>query len=445
MTAAQGPFSGDLTPACWDEKTFLHEVMGDFLVDNYDACLMGGAPAIWDEVAGCYRISYDAWDEAIIRTTTGTRVNHRREVAEYLKIIAPKVDPREQPQFIAVENGLVDPFEEGFGTARNDGSYVGFYRNSPDIPICNVLPVVWVPGAYDEATDRWLDSYCDGDEAMRANLEEVFALCIYRGQEVQQSAWLIGAGGNGKSSFINVLLRFLGHSNYSTVDMDDLGHRFGLPEMVGKLANIGDDQMVSRIDARSCKVFKKLVVGSEIEVEQKNKPRYRVKPYCGFVFSTNDFPVLADTSDGMLDRIHGINFSKRFRFTDQQVARIEDVLDYPESRSYLLGLALNRLPALVGRGGFTPTAYSISKRREIDIESNSVAAFANDCLTYELVVDQVRDELYAKYVNFCERMGYDSAVSMTKFSTRINKLFGVTTAKDGPVLGGVQQRMFRAR
>lgn len=445
MSDALNPFTDDAVPAFWDEKTFLHEVMGDYLVESYDACQMGGAPAVWDTVAGRYKVSYDSWDEAIINTTPGTKVCHRKEVTEYLKIKAPKLDPRAYPQYIAVENGLVNPFEEGFGTLGEDGQTIGYYLNSPEIPICNILPVTWDPTAYDQATDDWLASYCQGDEGMRANLEELFALCIYRGQEIQQSVWLIGDGGNGKSSLINVLLRFLGEGNYSTVDMDDLSHKFGLPEMVGKLANIGDDQMVTKIDARACKIFKKMVVGSEIEVEQKNRPRFRVKPYCSFVYSTNAFPILADTSDGMLDRIHGINFTRRFRYTDGQIARIEDVLDNPTSRSYLLNLALRRLPAMVRRGGFTPTVYSTQKRHEINLESNSVLAFATEYLDYSHVVDQIRDDIYVKYLDFCERNGYKSPVSIQKFSTRINKIFNLTTAKDGPVLGGVQQRMFRAK
>lgn len=440
-----GIFTTITPPLFWDKRTFLHENMGNYLMDEYHACLMGGAPALWDDALDHYVVSYDAWAKAIIDTTSDTRTSHRNEVSEYLKLRAPRLDPCSMPQYIAVANGVVDPFKDGFGGLDEDGNTVGFYLNSPDFPICNVLPVTFDPNAYDEATDRWLDSYCDGDEGMRVNLEEVFALCIYRGADVQQSVWCLGEGGNGKSTYLNVLQRFVGKENCSSIDMDDLSGRFNLPEMVGKLANIGDDQLVTKIDARSCKVFKKAVVGSELEVEQKHQPRYKVRPYCAFVFSLNKFPQLADTSDGMLDRLHVINFSKRFRFTDTQVNRMEDVLDTDVSRSYLLNLALKRLPDLVRRGGMTPTAFSRKQRREIELDSNSVAAFAHECLTADNVVNQQRDELYADYTRFCETWGFDAPVNPRTFSQRIGRRFNVVARHDGPRINGVQQTVFRPR
>lgn len=440
------PFDNDDTPMFWTDKgKFLHEAMGDYMMDNFGACQMAGAPAVWDNVEGRYRISYDVWDLIVVNATPGTKVSNRKEVAEYLKLVSPNKDPRACPEYVAVENGLVNPFEEGFGTRRDDGTYVGFCDNTPDIPVCNIIGAKWDPDAYDEDTDRWLDSYCEGDEEMRANLEEVFALVIYRGQEIQQSVWLIGEGGNGKSLFITVLLKFVGAGNYSTVDMDDLGHKFGLPDMAGKITNIGDDQLVTTISAKSCKVFKKMVVGSEIEIEQKNRPRYRIKPYNSFVYSTNVFPLLADTSDGMLDRIHAIKFNKRFRGTSDRIPNIEELLDTPQSRSYLLNLALKRLPGMVKRGGFTPTEYSRRKRRQINLESDSVALFAEECLTRDKVINTARDDLYREYKDFCESSGFGRREEVTRFSTRINKIFNCRTEKDGPVRNGVQMRMFREK
>ena len=444
---AASPFTTNDPPPFWNEKgsKFYHEVMGDYLMDEYHACLMGGAPALWDATQGHYVVSYDAWAKAIIDTTGGTTVHQRNEVSEYLKLRAPRLDPCSMPHYIAVANGIVDPFVDGFGELDENGATIGFYVNSPDFPICNVLPVTFDPNAYDEATDRWLDSYCDGDEGMRTNLEEVFALCIYRGSDVQQSVWLLGDGGNGKSTFINVAVNFVGAGNCSSIDMDDLNGRFNLPEMVGKLANIGDDQLVTKIDARSCKIFKKAVVGSELEVEQKNQPRYKVRPYCAFVFSLNKFPQLADTSDGMLDRLHVINFAKRFRFTGEQVSRMEDVLDNDQSRSYLLNLALKRLPDLVRRGGMTPTAFSRKQRREIELDSNSVAAFADEYLTFENVVNKERDEIYQEYLAFCETWGLAAPVTPRTFSQRVGRIFNVVAKHDGPRYRGKQQTVFRAR
>ena len=438
-------FTSTDPPLFWDNKTFLHENMGDYLMDEYHACLMGGAPALWDSGLGHYVVRYDAWAKAIIDTTGGTRTSNRNEVSEYLKLRAPSLDPCSMPQYIAVANGIVNPFEDGFGELDEQGQIVGFYLNGPDIPICNVLPAYFDPNAYDETTDKWLDSYCDGDEGMRVNLEEVFALCIYRGADVQQSVWCLGEGGNGKSTFLNVVERFVGIDNCSSIDMDDLAGKFNLPEMVGKLANIGDDQLVTKIDAKSCKVFKKAVVGSELEVEQKHQPRYKVRPYCSFVFSLNKFPQLADTSDGMLDRLHVINFSKRFRFTGEQINRMEDVLDNDQSRSYLLNLALKRLPDLVKRGGLTPTKFSIRQRREIELDSNSVSSFAHECLTFEHVVNCERDYLYSQYLSFCETWGFAAPVTPRTFSQRIGRIFNVVAKHDGQRVNGIQMTVFRPK
>ena len=422
---------------------FLHENMGDDLIELEHARLIGGAPAIWNNVNKRYELGLDVWDRAIIRRCEGTTKANRNEVRAYLDIVAPRFD-LENTNLVACKNYVLDPFKEGFGTKDEAGNYIGVYQNSPELNLTNVLSIDWDPTAYDEPMDRFLDSYASNDPLVRVNIEEVIAACIYHGSEIQMLACFVGPGGNGKSGLFDAFKELLGKDNRSTVDLEDLGVRFGLPPIVGKLANIGDDISSELIPAKPLAVVKKIVTGNEVMVEEKCMPKYEVKPYCTLVFSANEFPRLGDVTKGMLDRIHGIELSVNFRDNpDIRIMQPRTIFGTDAAKQYMLNLALKRLPEVVARGGFTQTEYSESHKQKVLLDNDSVAFFADEKVTRGDVVDQTVESVYLKYKNFCEEVNV-KAVSQRKFTSRINRIYGLTTEKDMYIVGsGKQLRAFR--
>lgn len=429
----------------WNDKCtkFYHENMTNDLIELHHARFIDGMPAIWDGFSGRYRIGYDAWDAAIVELTQGTTVNQRREVTSLLRIRAPRIDQGDT-HLVACANGVIDPWQDGYDVLDDDGHSSGFIFNTPDLNIPNVLPVDWNPDAYDEATDNALNQFSCWDDETRAVLEEVLAACIYRGRELQNMAVLIGNGGNGKSVFLRMLMGLLGRENVSTIDLRDIGRRFMQAPLVGKLANVGDDIADGIIEAAPLSIVKKIVTGDAISVEEKYRAVDTFRPYASLVFSANQFPRLADYTGGMLDRIHGVHFAADFRHNpDVRVTNIWELLDTDISRQYLLKLALARLPALVSRGGFTPTSYSKTMREAVLNDNDSVAYWIDtEGIRQSHVSGRAVSEVYSMYRSFCENAGR-KPVEQRAFTSRVNKRLDTFTNKD-VYLGGRQVRGFHA-
>lgn len=410
---------------------FYHEAMARDLIDIRCARFIDGMPCSWDAYEGRFRIGHDAWAADMVDLTSGTTTAHRKEVASYLHLVAPRFEQGDA-HLIACANGVVDPWCEGFEELDADGYSPGFTLNSPEQNIPNVLPVEWDPTAYDEATDEALDAFSCGDPLTRANLEEVLAACVYRGRyELQNMAVLVGEGGNGKSVFLHMLEGLLGPENYAAIDLRDVGRRFMQAPLVGKLANIGDDIADGIVDAGPLSVVKKIVTGDSLTIEEKFGHPYTVRPYATLVFAANRFPRLADYSGGMLDRIFAIRFDADFRHDGaRRVTDISERLATERSRQYLLNLALRRLPALVRRGGFTPTPYSEAMRETVRLTNDSVGFWIdNEGVRPSHVDGRAVGEIYAMYKDFCHGAGR-SPVEQRTFTTRVNRQLGTTTAKD---------------
>ena len=413
-----------------DKGRFYHDAMALDLMDLRSARFIEGIPAIWDELEGRYRMRYAGWDAAIVDLCSGTTQQNRKEVASYLSIIGERHNQGD-PHLIACANGVINPWVKDYDALDDEGHSVSFVFNTPENDIPNVLPVTWDPNAYDEATDKALDAFACGDAGTRLNLEEILAACIYRGREIQQMAVLVGDGGNGKSVYLDMLSKMLGPDNVTSIDLRDVGKRFMQAPLMGKLANIGDDIADGFIESAPLSIIRKVVTGNPITIEEKYHPPYDARPYATMVFSANVFPRIADSTQGMLDRFHAVRFAADFRHNPEaRITNISELLDNDLSRSYLLNLALRRLPDLVRRGGFTPTPYSEAERGSLLLDNDSVAYWIDtNGITARYADGKTVEGLYREYADFCGSAGR-KPVEQRTFTRRVNKRLGTRTAKD---------------
>ena len=66
---------------------------------------------------------------------------------------------------------------------------------------------------------------------------------------LQKAFLLLGEGGNGKSTFLNAAIKFVGADNVSNVSLQQLAsNRFAAASLEGKLANICADLPTTRLE-----------------------------------------------------------------------------------------------------------------------------------------------------------------------------------------------------
>lgn len=389
-----------------------HNVFGKLLIDRDHACFVDGAPAVWDGQR--YATGWDAVDRAIVRHDDACKRNDQKEIRHYVHLKAPRVEATDA-SMIAFRNGVLDMT---FGLMEYD----------TDMIIANIIPHDYDPSAYDEATDRFLDQISCGDKTVRANLEEVIGLCMYRSNEIGQCPILLGNGSNGKSTFIAALRNVLGKDNVSSLDLNVIGKPFQTGRLLGKLANLGDDISNEFLKGDLIAMFKKIVTGEWVYTDVKNAEGFEFKPYCTLVFSANEMPSLGDSSDGMMRRLFPIPFDAKFKRTDANYdPRIWEKVTSDDAAKYLCRLGIEGLQRVIFQHGMTPNNRSEGMVSEVRTDNNNVLQWIDD--TSRTTADFIgvpTATVYNEYAEWCKDSGIKQ-YGKPKFSKKVNEHLGLTT------------------
>lgn len=87
-------------------------------------------------------------------------------------------------------------------------------------------------------------------------------------------------------------------------------------------------------------VFKQIVTEDTITVEEKFKDRYTIKPYAKHIFTANELPKVADTSNRYFRRIFIIPFEAVFTEEEKRNFKFDELVTQ-EAIDYLVAISLN--------------------------------------------------------------------------------------------------------
>lgn len=243
-------------PVFFCDKTFLFDRFATWLKNNENVVSISNQLHIYQD--GIYQVGYKAIETAMINQIPNLKKTQRREVLEYMELIADE-KAQADARYIAFRNGVLDIVT---------GQMQPF---SSDLVITNQIPWDYNPEAYSELADDTLNKLACGDQPIRALLEECIGYCFYRRNELGKAFILTGDKSNGKSTFLDCVKAILGDGNISALDLKELGDRFSTSMMFGKLANIGDDIGDDFLQGSQVATFKKVVTGNRIKAERKGQ------------------------------------------------------------------------------------------------------------------------------------------------------------------------------
>jgi len=351
-----------------------------------------------------------------------TTKNVKDKVACLVSIIPDLILTEDRGTIFNVKNGLLHiPTRE-------------LRPHTPDFISLVQSPVEYNPGATCPTWDMCLDAWMEGPEANQKKLIlQQFAGYLLSSSMVHAKAlFLVGDGGNGKSTFADTLGMVIGDQGTSRIDLEDLYGMFGLKGLIGKRLNIIEE--VSGNYYQSHKL-KKLISGEEVTINMKYKDQFKFKPQAKFVFAVNTMPRVDDSSTATERRIAVVQFNNNFRDHPNTQLRFSNGL-LAQELSGILNWMLEGANKLREAKEFMVTTEQKVALLEYREENSSVEGFIGECLDFDEGKTCSARELYEEYKQYCIKDGrkFKGNVAFSKemrsYGKRYSK-FQVVDRKNG--------------
>lgn len=418
------------------------------MIADDKARIIDGAPAVW--TGKRWDFGKKAISRRVIDIAPDASKADCSEVLHYIQHKAPEVS----------------------SNADFDGGYYVQFKNctvevseypprevvpTPDMFIIAELPIEFDPSEGPNLADEFLASVSGYDADTQTAMQGVMGACICSRRVLSEAPMLIGEaegkGGkasNGKSTFINWCRVIVGEGNYTSMDISTLGQRFNAGQVVGKLANLGDDIPNGPINGQELSTFKKLVTGDSIYTDVKGSDGFYFKPSATFVYSMNSMPRLGDITDGVFRRLAFVPFRNKFypgtEGYDPDIAR---KLARPEvlRRGAILGLM--ELPNMIKAGVLHRIPDMADRVEEVKRVNDSIADWLHEeDVGVEDIHEMPSHDVYRKYKLWCDMSGR-RAVSEKSFTGSLNDdaylirgIDGRRLIKDRKMKDGVQAMRF---
>lgn len=253
----------------------------------------------------------------------------------------------------------------------------------------------------------FLHNLTSGDSDMQRYLQETAGMFLVGAVYLEKLTIAHGEGGNGKSTFFNLLVKVMGtYAGYIASDVLIASNRNKAPEYAelrGKrLVVAGETEEGMRLDTAT---VKRLCSTDPIRAEAKYYAPFDFVPSHSLALFTNHLPKVGTIDRGTWDRLVIVPFTHRFRDTKMEV------LNYAE---YLFDHCGGAVLAWMIEGA----RRFIQNQKKIVLPAVVKAAIANyrndnDWLNNFLAERCTQDEtfseksgaLYQSYRDYCEKTG----------------------------------------
>ena len=298
--------------------------------------------------------------------------------------------------------------------------YNRLFPNSFVFGFTYCLPVKYDPNADCPKIKQFLQNLVDSENV--PILYEIPALALLQNPWYQKAYMLYGSGSNGKSTYLQLIMEFLGKDNVSNVSLQELCEdRFKAAQLVGKLANIYAD--IPKRPIKYTGRFKMLTGGDRITVEKKYKDPFEFENRAVLVFSANELPQISDDTYAFWRRWIIVEFPNTFKEDPEFIKQ----LTTEEELSGFLNEILKTMERIEVKG-LTITNKVGEIMEEWKMRSNSVYAFVRNCLERDNDSIVPKDDIYNAYVEFCDWQNLNP-LPKNKFSSELQRLVPVRTTR----------------
>ncbi len=257
-------------------------------------------------------------------------------------------------------------------------------------------------------------------------MQEFFGYVFYYGLPAQNFLILKGPTRSGKGTTIRVLIKLIGHGNFSAVpasalfSRDDIGHN--LASLEGKMVNV--DGEVPPQELKNIANMKKLTGMDPIWANEKYKLPHQFLYLGKLIFALNSLPKIKlndEEVDSFFSRILIINYLKSH--IDDQNTNLDNELS--EEISGIFNWAMDGLKRLKSNNfRFSITQSLEDKQRIYTLESDPLKVFSDEKIIPGDCEYEPKD-LYSIFIKFCGDNKIDPSMnvkSLLSFQRQITNL-----------------------
>ena len=256
--------------------------------------------------------------------------------------------------------------------------------------------------------DDFLDQITCDDADLKRYLQELagsFALGVVKQEEL---SIVTGPGGNGKSTFFNLLFRVLG--DYAGLISSDILITGNRKNKSPELAELRGKRMIlaaeldegTRLDAG---IVKRLASTDPIRAEKKYKDPFDFMPSHSVILYTNHLPRVGARDSGTWDRLKVIPFNARFRNASNEVKDYASVL-FERCGGAVMSWIIEGAKKYIANGYKIELPDCVKDAIEEYKRANDwLGAFLSECCVVDVQERESAGELYKAYRRYCEDMG----------------------------------------
>ena len=376
---------------------FSHNEFGDELINAYNIITVNGQLYVYED--GYYQADERIIERKMIELYPGIKANQRNEVLSYIRI----------KTHLNGGNIKVNPYVINLKNTRYDIRSGECLEFTPEAIEFDRIPVTYDPSAYCADLDKMLNRVFLGDREVINLFEEMIGACLLKHNRYQKAFMLYGSGSNGKSTILNLVKRFIGSRNYSSIALEKVTDRFNVAELENRLANIGDD--IDNVTIKDTGTLKKLFAGNSVLVERKGERPFTIEPYATHIYSANNIPRSFDKSDGFYRRWLFVPFNAKFSPDDPDYdPLIEDKITTDTALSYLLNIGIRGANRLIKKGKFTEPESVREALEAYKADNSTTLSWIEDKeLKIDYFLNNSTDKAYSDFTDWCKVSGIKSA------------------------------------
>ena len=312
-----------------------------------------------------------------------TKRNVSDKVACLLSIIPLLVVTDDKGYIANVKNGLLNIYTKEL------------LPHTPDFVSLIQYPVEYDPNATAPNWEKCISDWMSGPEQEEKTklIKQFCGYCLSSSMLYDRALFMVGDGGNGKSTFIDTIGMVLGPDATSHIDLESLYDKYGFNGLIGKRLNIIEEVHGNYYQSNK---LKKLISGEAVTIDKKYKDMFTFRPQVKFVFSVNMLPRVDDTSTGTERRILAVQFLNNYRDNPNLALRSSMGLlaqELPGILNWMIEGAID----LSNDKKFVITNEQIRMLDEYREENSSVEGFLSQCISLNEFTSIDAPFLYEEY------------------------------------------------